>query len=108
MLGMDYLYARSRIVLAEKEEEVNQMIDEGIIADDDSVVLEEEIEDPLDSIIARDHEETKQEEVNVEVCLKVFTLHYHSKFVPFPCNHRRCFLRLCTGRTGRTGGSGGS
>lgn len=54
MLGMDYLYAQSGIVLAEKEEEVNQMIDEGIIADVDSVVLEEEIEDPLDSIIARD------------------------------------------------------
>lgn len=108
MLGMDYLYAQSGIVLAEKEEEVNQMIDEGIIADDDSVVLEEEIEDPLDSIIARDHEETQQEEVNVEVCLKEFTLHYHSKFVPFPCNYRRCFLRLCTGRTERTGGSGGS
>ena len=51
---MDYLYAQSGIVLAEKEEEVNQMIDEGIIADVDSVVLEEEIEDPLDSIIARD------------------------------------------------------
>lgn len=51
---MDYLYAQSGIVLAEKEEKVNQMIDERIIADVDSVVLEEEIEDPLDSIIARD------------------------------------------------------
>ena len=33
-----------------------------------SVILEEKIEDLLDSIIARDHEETQQEEVDVEVC----------------------------------------
>ena len=39
MLGMEYLYAQSGIVLAEKEEEVNQMIDEGIVADDDSAIL---------------------------------------------------------------------
>ena len=43
---------------------------------DDSAILEEEIEDPLDSITSRDHEETQQEEVNAEVCLKEFTLHY--------------------------------
>ncbi len=82
MLGMEYLYEQSGIVLAEKEEDVNQMIDEGIVADDDSACLEEEVEDPLDSIIAKDHDETLQEEANIEVCLKEFTLHY-SKFVIF-------------------------
>ena len=83
MLGMKYLYAQSGIVLAEKEEEVNQMIDEGIVADDDSAILEEEIEDPLDSIIARDHGETQQEEVNIEVCLMVLTSITQSLFL-FP------------------------
>ena len=43
MLGMEYLYAQSGIVLAEKEE-VNQMIDKEIVADNDSVILEEEIQ----------------------------------------------------------------
>ena len=40
---MEYLYAQSGIVLAEKEE-VNQMIDKEIVADGDSVILEEEIQ----------------------------------------------------------------
>lgn len=50
-----------------RRERHNQIIDRGIVADDDSVILEEEVEDPLDNIIARDHEETQQEEANVEV-----------------------------------------
>lgn len=45
MLRMEYLYAQSEIVLVEKEEDVNQMIDEGIVADNDRVILEEEVED---------------------------------------------------------------
>ena len=107
MLEMEYLYAQSGIVLAEKEEEVNEIIDKRIVGDDGSVILEEEMEDLLGSIIARDHEETQSGEVSIEVCLKEFKFHY-SNFVPFPCNFQQCFLHLCTGRAGRTGGSGGS
>lgn len=59
MLEMEYLYAQSGIVLAEKEEEVNEIIDKRIVGDDGSVILEEEMEDLLGSIIARDHEETQ-------------------------------------------------
>ena len=74
---MEYLYSQSGVVLAEKEEDLSDMIVEGIEADSSSATYTEETghyEDPLNQLITVESDETPQDEADVHVCLKQWML----------------------------------